>query len=572
MAGIQEIVYAIEVGSLRQWLVRLGILALLSGLGVFYFVKQFNGLKHPESMDMAQLSRQIATGEGYTTKFFRPIQIKKTSPNQADLSRLPDVVNPPVYPYLAAALFKVSGVGFAVDADKLKFFSGYAPERLLVLMNLGLTIMSVIVLYLWMLRMFDARVATLSAVLFAVTDLVWATSVWGLSTPLVTLWVCLLGFFVNEALVAEENEAFTLSYFWFSLAATVCGLAILTCYTMIVLWIPLVGLALLAFDRKMVTAALALVIPMLMIAPWCYRNFELTGHPFGLSWIEIFVDNGKYAGNSLWRVYEMGVDSPGGLKPLLRALSLGFAHLAENMGAFLGGLVPIGLALAGCFHSFRRHRCQTARWMWVAAFVLLMIFNGALVKERMPMDVPGLNWMITFLPMVCGFGAAFTFVLIDRLKLPSSILVIPLVGILCAIQAAPLALRVVQKPAPAYAYPPYFPPMLFVIKNWVQPSEVMCSDIPWAVAWYSDRRTVWLPYKRSDFFALTDFKVGMVAILLTPESQSGQLFRDIENGPYAEWVGIITRREFKDLPLPAVTVLPPNNDDYLFFADRPRWK
>ncbi len=572
MAGIQDIVYSLEVGNLRQWLLRFGILAMLGGLGLFYFVKQFNGLKHQEAMDMAQLSRQIAMGEGYTTKFLRPIQLGKMKPNETDLTRFPDVVNPPVFPYVSAMLFKVTGVNFVVDAERLRDFSVFPPERILVLFNLAVTIASVVLLYLWMLRSFDARVATTACILFAVTDLVWATAIWGLSSTLVMFGICLIGFLINEALIAEENDALGLAFFWQILAAVCVGVLILTNYTMMVLWLPLIGLGVLAFHQRMRMTAVAVVLPLLIVAPWLYRNFELTGHPFGYSWVQIFTDNGRYAGNSLWRVYDLGSASPGGLKPLLRAISLGVSHILENMGSYMGGLIPVGLGLAGCFHMFRRHRSQASRWFWMAVFLLLIVFNGALVKESDAADVAGLNLMVTLLPVCCGFGAAFAFILFDRLRLPSMILVYPLVGILCLMQASPMALRILQKPAPPFAYPPYFPPILFLTKNWIEPEEVMSSDIPWAVAWYSQRMCVWLPTKKDEFFALSDFKIKIVAMLLTPESQKGSLFTDIESGEFAEWSGIITRRDFKDLPLPSVTVLPPNKDDYLFMADRPRWK
>lgn len=572
MSGIQDIVYSLEVGNLRQWLLRLSIVTLLGGLGIFYFVKQFNGFKHQESMDMAQLSRQIATGEGYTTKFLRPIQLDAMKPSQADLLRFPDVVNPPVFPYVIAALYKISGVSFAVDPQSLRDFSVFAPERITVLFNLGTVILSVILLYLWMLRAFDSRVATMACILFAVTDLVWANAIWGLSLSFITFGICLLGFLINEALISEENDSTGLVFFWQILAAFVVGVLMLTSYSLMVLWLPLIGLAALAFHSRVRVTVVAIVVPLLIISPWLYRNFELTGHPFGYSWIQIFTDNGRYAGNSLWRVYELGGSSPWGLKPLLRAISLGTAHVTENFSALMGGLVPVGLSLAGCFHTFRRHRSQAARWFWLAVVLLLIVFNGALLKERPITEVAGMNLVVTLLPVCCGFGAAFAFILFDRLRLPSYILVYPLVAILCLMQASPMALRILQKPAPPFAYPPYFPPILFLTKNWIEPDEVMSSDIPWAVAWYSQRLCVWIPTNKEEFFELSDFKIRVVAILLTPESQKGSLFGDIESGEYSDWAGIITRRDFNNLPLPSITLLPPNKDDYLILADRPRWK
>ncbi|MEM1158927.1 MAG: hypothetical protein AAF649_00450 [Verrucomicrobiota bacterium] len=572
MSGIQDFVYALEVGSFRQWLLRLAILALLGGLGIFYFIKQFNGFKHRESMDMAQLSRQIALGEGYTTKFLRPIQLAKMRPTEADLARFPDVVNPPVFPYVSALLFKTTGASFFVDIERLRDFSVFSPERIIVLFNLTAIVAAVVLLYLWMLRSFDSRVATTACILFAVTDLVWANAIWGLNNSFITFEICLLGFLLNEALISEENDSSGLALFWFILASIVVGVLILTSYSMTVIYLPLIGLGVLAFHYRIRMAAVAVVLPLIIISPWLYRNFELTGHPFGYSWIEIFTDNGRFAGDSLWRIYDLGNTSPGGLKPLLRALSLGAAHVMENLATLMGGLIPVGLTVVGCFHMFRRHRSQASRWFWLAIFVALIVFNGALLKEREIADVTGMNLLITLLPVCCGFGAAFAFILFDRMNLPSSILVYPLVGLLCLLQATPIVLKIIQKPAPAFAYPPYFPPILFLTKSWIEPDEVMSSDIPWAVAWYSQRLCVWLPTEKDEFFALSDFEIKIVSILLTPESQKGSLFTDIESGQFADWSGIITRRDFNNLPLPSVTVLPPNKDDYLMLADRPRWK
>lgn len=571
MLGIQEFIYSLEVGNLRAWLVRLGVLVLLAGLGVFYFVKQFNGLKHQESMDVAQLSRQIARGEGYTTKFLRPAQLREMDAREAVLEQVPDLVHPPVYPFLNAGLFKVAGANFVVDTERLRDFSAFAPERLMVLMNLLLVMLATVLLYLWMLRAFDSRVAATAAILYAVTDLVWAHAIWGFPTALLMATICFIGFVINEALISEENDGFGLALFWFFLASAATGVLSLTSYSMIVFWPVLIGLGALAFHRRWLMIAVAGVVPFLIIAPWLYRNFELSGHPFGLSWMEIFVDNGKFPGNSLWRIYDLN-GSVGGLKPLLRAMALGVSHVLENLGSFMGGLVPVALALGGCFHMFRRHRCQASRWFWMGAVLLLLIFNGALIKEREIVGHQGLNLMLAALPVFCGFGAAFAFILLDRLRLPSMILAIPIIGLLCAIQAAPMGLRIAQKPAPPFAYPPYFPPMLFLVKNWIEPNEVVCSDIPWAMAWYSDRRCVWLPNERDEFFSLSDFQVNIVAILLTPESQKGELYTQIEAGAYKDWADVITRRDFKNLPLPSVTVLPPNNDDYFIMADRARWK
>ncbi|NJK90967.1 MAG: hypothetical protein HC904_03500 [Blastochloris sp.] len=132
MADLQNVVYSLEVGTLRVWILRVAVLSLVLMLGGYYLGVQFNGFSQPEAMDQAQVARQIARGEGFTTKFVRPVILKYMtegkSASELNLQKLPDMVHPPVYPYLLAAAFKVTGVSFEVDKTKLLDYSQFRPE------------------------------------------------------------------------------------------------------------------------------------------------------------------------------------------------------------------------------------------------------------------------------------------------------------------------------------------------------------------------------------------------------------------------------------------------------------
>jgi 4-amino-4-deoxy-L-arabinose transferase-like glycosyltransferase len=86
--------------------------AVVAGLFMlFYATKQFRGFNQPEAMDQAQLARNIARGQGYTTQWLRPLSLWRLHhlPRWRDmrLQDHPDLVNPPVYPALLATLFYV---------------------------------------------------------------------------------------------------------------------------------------------------------------------------------------------------------------------------------------------------------------------------------------------------------------------------------------------------------------------------------------------------------------------------------------------------------------------------------
>lgn len=577
MPGLQDFIYALEVGNLRRWVLRVSIVLLLFGLSIFYMVRQFNGLSEPAAMDQAQIARQIAKGEGFTTLFLRPMLIKENKEMNnlavaSDMLHVADVVHPPGYPYLLAAMFKLTGVKFDIATTDLRGFSIYRPEWVIVATNILCFMLAVMVFYLWMLRAFDDRVAIISSIMLVASDLVWSLTISGLPMPLLMLLLCVTGFCLNEALIAEDAEFETHATVWWSLAAVATGLMVLTHYAMMVLIPPMVVLGYGFFLRRGLMAAIALFVPALIVVPWLIRNAGLTGNLFGFAWVEIFADNGTLPGDAIWRAFGDDVSRAYGLKPLLRALALGTSNIASNFSAFFGSVVLPALFLSGLLHVFRRRHCQMSRFFWVAALAGAIVFNAALIKLRPVESHANLNLLVVFLPVITGFGVAFLFVLLNRIQLPSPVFIIPILVVVCGLQMIPLGVRFIQREAPPFAYPPYFPPVFVLVGSWLQETEIQTMDVPWAGAWYSNRTTIWLPSKREDFFALSDFTVKISAMLLTPYSANSKLYSEINQGEFKDWAALIRRSDFRELPLPQITVLPPNKDDFMYFSDRVRWR
>ena len=72
---IQSAVFHIELGRgkpVLQWL----LVALVSvALSLVYTAGQFRGLDRREAMDMAQLARNLAHRQGFTTYVIRPLSL-----------------------------------------------------------------------------------------------------------------------------------------------------------------------------------------------------------------------------------------------------------------------------------------------------------------------------------------------------------------------------------------------------------------------------------------------------------------------------------------------------------------
>lgn len=73
--GLQGLLYAFEQGRAMVWLRRLVVAMIIGLLATMWFAYKFNGFSVPESMDQAQIGRQLATGQGFTTLYARPLAL-----------------------------------------------------------------------------------------------------------------------------------------------------------------------------------------------------------------------------------------------------------------------------------------------------------------------------------------------------------------------------------------------------------------------------------------------------------------------------------------------------------------
>jgi hypothetical protein len=135
-------------------------------------------------------------------------------------------------------------------------------------------------------------------------------------------------------------------------------------------------------------------------------------------------------------------------------------------------------------------------------------------------------------------------------------------------------IELLQTPKMRVQWPPYIPMSIAYLGQWTNEREIIASDMPWAVAWYADRKSLWLPMSINDFITLNDYnRLGgrVVGLYLTPVSAHRGFINDIVKGDYKEWAPFIMRQvNIKDFPLRAVT---PMAIDYecVFYSDRDRW-
>jgi hypothetical protein len=127
---------------------------------------------------------------------------------------------------------------------------------------------------------------------------------------------------------------------------------------------------------------------------------------------------------------------------------------------------------------------------------------------------------------------------------------------------------------PRIQFPPYAPGAMQMIGAITKPNEIVASDMPWAMAWYADRKSLWLPSRRKDFYEYHDYEslgAPIVGLYLTPVSRDTNFLSDIVFGEYRDWASIILGlpQGLNDFPLKSTVGL--MNNQCLLLMDRNRW-
>ena len=283
---IQDLVYNVDVGIglrlIKFGLYILSILALLT----LYTASEFWGLKNVEAMDESQIARQIADDGTFTTKFIRPAAVwlfeqYGTDPRTIMLKQ-PDIVNPPVYPWILSRTFLLFGGSFS----PAKIVRAFPPEQWAVV-PLGhfCTLLTGLMLFLTARRFFERRIAVLAVSLYFLSDVVWATSISGTSMAMATLFssiVIYLSLLTSEQFLDQENKRQWMIPFF--LTGFFCAITLLTRYSAgLITLTPMIMLSLLVPQKGWKLALSLLGITLVFSIPWFIRNYMVCGHFFGLT-------------------------------------------------------------------------------------------------------------------------------------------------------------------------------------------------------------------------------------------------------------------------------------------------
>ena len=598
---IQMLIHKLEVGAGSRYL-RIVALALgVIALAFLYDIRAYRNLAAPEAMDAAQLARNLSEGKGYTTLLIRPFSLFLVqSHNQAetpfaltntvtDFARIktahPDLANPPVYPVLLAGLMKVLPFDYTVNLKKAFWtnngsFWRYQPDFLIAIFN-QLLLLTVVVLTFYLAKsLFDSNVAWLSAILTLGCDLLWKFSASGLSTLL--LLVIFLGLTLTLLEIERSaRESQPQAGRLLGLAVVVgllVGLGALTRYAFAWTIIP-AGLFLLMFSgKKSLTHLLAALAAFaLVLTPWIIRNESVSGTAFGTAGYAVVEGTFVFPRFQLERAIHPDVAQAMWLRPYVQKL---FTNLRDLL---TGDLLKSGatwagvLFFAGLFLGFRSTGARRVRYfllLCLAVFIVAQSLGRTQLSELTP-EINSENLLALLVPLVFIFGASFFFTLLEQMTLPLVQLRYAVIAGFVALCCLPLFFTLWSAARPV-VYPPYYPPEIQQTAKWMQPDELMMSDVPWAVAWYGDRQCVWNTLDaQGDFFAINDYMKPVQALYLTPLTMDGKFVSDWVQARDFSWGNFIVDTVLKNQFPPGFPLrFAPTGflPDRMFLTDRQRWK
>jgi hypothetical protein len=303
-----------------------------------------------------------------------------------------------------------------------------------------------------------------------------------------------------------------------------------------------------AFKPRGIVSLSSLAVLAIGVVWPIYRMADASGQPFGIARFVFY--NGLSNGNdaAVMRTIDLS-DAPLGIDGLMLKVLGTTLVQATDLIPFLGGIIAAPIFFLALLHPFKRPPIARFRWL-----ILLMWFLGAIGMAIFGIDseiqLHPNQIHILFAPIMAAYGLAFVSILWSRLPVVSTA---PMLHnahyfAIVAFSAAPMLLNL-PKDVRMYLtlsdkggwpqWPPYYPLVLnqglgkWVKKDPRQP-EIVVSDLPWAVAWYSDAHCVWLPNTLNDFNTLdstaSDLGTRFSGILITPESRGENGY---ENGDFA---------------------------------------
>jgi hypothetical protein len=570
---IQEAIWELDQGIGRRVLLWCMAVLVAVAVGLWYTGNQFHGFQHREAMESAQLARNLSRGEGLTTYVIRPLSLwwlnKHVPSDGLRLMDHPDLNTPPLYPAVLAVLFlPLPSWMFQYNPADIVFL----PERWMILpFNCLCLFASVLLVYFWARRMFGAMAAATAALLLVFSETTWAFTISGLPTNLLMLLFLgsLYCLWRADDLwhPTPQSADIELGRRWMSASAALFGLCFLTQYNTVFL-APAMLLYVASVCRERGAwrgVTLYAAICALVISPWLLRNYLVSHSLLGMAACDLM-------NNVLPSNLRPDLSQAFQLTATARRFIQQSREVFFNLPGQVGSVVLVTFFFVGSLHRLQDETLmRLRRSLWVglacAAFGLsLGRIEPEVTGSGVPSHVQTGNLLVLFLPLVTTYGVLFFYMMLHRAAIPLRLLRWGVIGVFGLVNAASLMCVLAMPATGAFPYPPYHPPVTARVASLFDKDAIGVSDLPWAMAWVGDRRTVWLPSTPRDLARIhraTAPQGGLSFLFLTPRLLNRRLRSELIKGEYAGWRKIVQGKMPEDCPFTRTRKLPPKDEQLL---------
>lgn len=524
------------------FLIRLILAVLIIGLCVFELFLSFRGLNTPEAMDQAQVARQIARGEGQTTKFFRPIDIidqhntlpgKKIEKKALPFDRLPDTYNAPLHTRVLALALKATGYDrFETKRMDAEISNIYGGDRVVAATSMFFFILSLVLAYFLFSSLFDEVLGSTVVAFMGLSQLMLQFAVSGLAQPMMMSILLAAGFFICKALSYNKRASVFkallcngIVFFLLVLMAlsnSIAAWALLGYVIFSAFWFRPIGLH----------AVFGMFFFILGVCLPEYMQAAPIGGPVVKFLHSIYSAFGSDNYELLMRSSSNAAVPFSNSMFFLRGLGYLFDQLGKQY-ICMGSIVVTSFFLLSLFNRYKRTETEGLKWaiflMWLCVCIGMTCFgqSGTLDNTQL---------YIIFAPFFAAYGTALVFNFLGRMQLGTDFPAVRALTIffLLLISSGSFMFKLPQELSFSILtsargipqYPPYYPPVLNgKLYDMTNKDDIIVTDQPWAVAWYADRKALWLPrtidtYVKDLEPIIRDGGQNVQGFLITPSSHT----------------------------------------------------
>ncbi len=518
-----------------RWILAFVIVSLC----MFQLCLTYRGMDQPVAMDMAQIGRQIARGEGFTSKFIRPIDVwdqnKENKGKPLNFDQFPDTNHAPLYPYVLAGAIKATGFdNFQAKRMDEGKSNVYAGDRVIAGTSTFFFLLALLLAYTLFTRLFDEIVAATTVALMGLSELVLQYALSGLPQMLMLCFILGAVHCLVSAVKADADEKNTKAIIWSCVMYVLLALLCLTCRMSLWCAIGMLVFSGLYFKPHGMHAAIgAAILAVFVILPTVLMLAPTGGLEKKLMY-GIFNGFGSDGAELLMRSATTEALSFNSSNFFLRLLGYTFAQF-NSMYINMGAIITTPFFLLALLNKFRNPTVQAGKWavfaMWLASCAGMALFGES-------QTISASQLAILFTPFFAAYGTALVFIFLARMQLGSAYNGVRGLAIATMLVISS-GLFLFQLPKQLYMgiwtsargiphFPPYYPAALNgKLHNMSNEKDLIVTDQPWGVAWYADRKALWIPRSLEDLTRNLEpifHRAGqdIQGFLITPSSHSMQ--------------------------------------------------